>query len=296
MQELATFLSTAWVVQRGHPPAAIESDLDELKRFFAPTATGRRLRELVANLKPIDAPRPRSLPEEIFLGSGRQGLVTPEGRVVLHLLDAQLKAGETAFDAQTTAWAYRRVADLYRQWGRDRIIEALGLKEAALRRPVVGFNLLLLVNGSIGRERALPIPADAKHEDELSALLGPVIYAFVEALRPERRRSEAFRLRGGWVVTETRRHLFGLVNFDSTAIWVAENRSDDLVARLAHELARDRRGDDVPVADAFDALERAYARARPALASRGIAHERGPETRRIRDHLLFELQQARAAR
>ena len=214
--------------------------------------------------------------------------------MTLELLDDHLKEGRFVFDTDEVAWAYRIVADTYREWGRGRIIEALGLKEGALRLPVVSFNLVLLVNGSIGPEHALPIPESASKEAQLSGILAKLVDAFEKSLRPDARRSEPFRLRGGWIVTETRRHLFDFVDFGSTAIWLRVDRTQDLVRRLAGELRRQRHLSRDDVAAAFDALTAAYADARPALASWGIAHERTPNTRRLRSRLLEHYEQRRS--
>ncbi len=295
-RSLTSFLNAAWACQSGRPPAHLEGDLAHLEGFFSPTSTGRRLREILTKLPKIDAPRPSFIPQEIFLASptGR-GLVTPEGRVTLHLLDEHRSQELIAFQTDEVAWAYRIVADLYRSWGRDRLLEALGIRESALRIPVIAFNLMLLVNGSIGEASELPIPADKRQEQELSSVLGPVIDAFVDSLRPQRTRSESFRLRGGWVVTETSRHLFDYVTYTTKAIWIGRSRTKQLIDRLARELARDKACEASDVAQAFDALVRAYATARPALASRGLAHERSGETRSLRKLLLASFDKAQEA-
>jgi hypothetical protein len=294
-RSLLSFLSIVWKGQRGRPLADLENDLADLYRFFAPTATGRRLREAVATLPPVVGPRPASLSQEIFLASpGGGGLVTPEGRVTLHLLEMHRDQDPVAVLTDEVAWAYRIVADLYRTWGRERLLEALGIRESALRLPVVAFALTLLINGSIGKERALSIPLNEELEQELSGVLGPVIDAFVELLRPNRIRSESFRLRGGWTLSETTRHLFEFVAFTTSAIWIRRNRTKPLVERLARELARDKKRGSDDVAKAFEALARSYAHARPALASRGTVNERSAETQALKEQLLSNFKKARA--
>lgn len=283
--------------QRGRPPAGLESDLAHLGRFFSPTSTGRRLREAVIGLPKIHTPRPFPLPDELYLASPNgRGLITPEGRVALHLLEKRPEGVPVTFDVHEVAWAYRIVADLYRIWGRDRILEALGIKENQLRLPVIAFNLFLLVNGSIGEDKSLPIPPEEELERELSGVIGPVIDAFVGSLRVQRRATESFRLRGGWILSETSRHLFNFVSFTTKAIWIHRNRTKPLLDRLARELARDKTRGRVDVEQAFEELAKAYSRARPALASRGIAHERSAETRAIRDQLLSSLELAHEVR
>jgi len=293
---LESYLAAAWIAQTRRLPAALDSDLALLARFFAPTSTSRRLRASLAVLQSVSAPRPASLPEEIYIESPTgPGLVTPEGRVILYLLGAHRDSETVVFDLEEVVWAYRTVVALYRAWGRTRLIEALGIKESALRLPVVGFNLALLVNGSVGEAKAFPVPGDETEEQRLSSILGPVIDSFVESLRPRRKRRESFRLRGGWVLTETSRHLSDVVTFTSKAIWIRSNRQRQLVARLARELARDKGRGQSEVDQAFDALLESYARARPALASRSIGHERSAQTRMIKEQLLVSFGQASAS-
>jgi hypothetical protein len=292
---LESYLVAAWIAQTRKLPAGLDSDLALLAGFFAPTSTSRRLRAGIAGLQKLSAQRPALLTDEIFLESpSGRGLVTPEGRVLLHLLAKHGSREAVLFNLEEIAWAYRAVADLYRAWGRFRLIEALGIKESALRLSVVGFNLALLVNGSIGEERAFPVPAEESEEQELSGIIGPIIDAFVEVLRPRRKRRESFRLRGGWVLTETSRHLSAFVSFTSGAIWIRQNRQRPLVDRLGNELARDKGRALSDIAHAFDALLLAYGRARPALSARAVGHERSAQTRIIKERLLVAFGQASA--
>lgn len=294
-ESLASFLFKAWRLQRGCPPAALEGDLSYLARYFSPTLTGRKLREAVAVLPKLDIPRPAALTDEVFLDSpSGRGLVTPEGRVLLHLLSTQRDLDLPLFANGEVAWAYSTVAQLYQSWSRERVLEALGIKIGALRLPVIAFNLVLLVNGSVGEENALSIPPDEAAERQLSRILGPIIDSFVESLNIKRLKTESFRLRGGWVLSETRRHLFDYVSFTAHAIWILRSAKKPLVQRLGRELAernKDRSRHDVE--QAFEVLVQAYARARPALASRELVHERSGETRAIRDQLLAQYEHAR---
>jgi hypothetical protein len=285
-QEISTFLISAWSAQRGKAPADLAADLAFLAQFFAPTATTRRLRESLAQLKEVRAPR-SDLPEEIFLPwRTNRGLVTPEGRVALALLESHLTTEHVIVQTEEIAWAYAQVADLYRSWGRHRLLDALGRRERPLRLPVIGFNLFLLVNRSIGEDNAFPLPPAGELEQELSRTVGPIVAAFADALTSARGQSEPFRLRGGWIVTETNRHLSEFVTFSPNALWVIARQIAFLVARLARELVRAKGRTDQQIATALDALLQAYERARPKLASRGIAHERPSDTQRLKAQLL----------
>lgn len=293
-QDLGAFLSAAWLAQSGRPPGGLAADLDQLEKYFTPTSTGRRLRTVISGLAPSGRKRPSWMPTEMFLSSPNgRGLVTPEGRIVLHLLEQHWGDDPVAFDIYEVGWAYRTVADLYRVWSRGRLLEAMGITERALRLPVVAFNLFMLINGSVGEENAFPIPVDEDREEELSRIVGPVIDAFVVSLNPERKLGERFRLRSGWVVTETSRHLFGYIGYEKDAIWIVAGRVEMLIGRLSRELARARARTPVDVDVAFGRMVEAYANARPTLASRRVAHERSVATRTVRERLLAGFAEAR---
>lgn len=285
---LSSFLSEVWRTQRGHPPMKIESDLAFLESFFRPTLTGRKLRDIVARLPRLSSSPPLNLTEQVFLESPTgQGLVTPEGRVLLDLLPQPPTRTAVAISTDELAWAYSTVATFYRNVSRDRVLEALGIRTGALRLPVIGFSLFLLVNGSVGERNAFRIPSNPKKEEDLSRLLGPIIEEFVNALATKSKRAEPFRLRGGWVLSETRRHLFHYVDSARDSIWIRHRTVQSLTKKLGNELAvRDKNRRRHDVENAFEALLLAYSKARPGLASRASTHERSSQTRAIRDLLL----------
>lgn len=296
---LGRFLVAGWTAQSGRPPAALETDLAQLELFFSPTSSGRRLREALAALGRIPVEPPPFLTDQIFLPWRRgYGLITPEGRITLSLLEDHAQDERVVIQIHEIAWACAVATDLYRSWGRKRLLQALGIQTGALRLPVIAFNLFLAVNRSIGEARAFPVPSSAEAESELSHLVGPVLDAFVDTLKPSRTRTEAFRLRGGWIVTETSRHLNDFVKFTGDAVWILNDRLSPLLRRLARELARDRRRSAAVLEEGFQAMVRAYSIARPRLAARGLAHERTAETSSTKQELLrafAELKQNGAA-
>lgn len=296
-EALEVFLLKSWSGQQGLVPAGLENDLERMKALFSPTVTGRRLRDAVRTLPTIAAQQPSVVTDEIFLeSSDGRGLVTPEGRIVLQLLQDHSKQKEVIFTIEEVAWAYEVAADLYRNWGRDRILEALGLTESRLRLPVIAFCITLLVNGTFGQEKALVIPDDERREQQLSDIIGPIIDSFVTPLETTRRRSESFRLRGGWILSETRRHLFRYISYTDDSIWVRQSRATALIDRLSRDLARNPKRVRREVERAIDGLVEEYNRARPALASRGLAHERSSNTRTVRQELLAHFEETSVGR
>jgi hypothetical protein len=289
-EELLRFLVSAWRGQFRQAPATLSSDLRLLERVFDPAAQGARLREQIASLEDLPTPIP-NLPAEIFLPVGtNRGLVTPEGRVAIECLDRKLTPadGQIVIALEDIAWANRVVADTYRSWGRKRLLDAIRPRRA-VPIPTIAFALALLINGSVGPDRALPIATEHVKEEELSRLLGTVVDAFVRQLRPKRRQSEDFRLRGGWIITESTRNLFSLVKNERRRIWITEAGAVELPIRLGRELARQRGIDRVTARAAVDRLIDTYHQVRPQLVSFGLAHERPRRTTQIRDEFLASL-------
>lgn len=289
-EELVRFLVSAWRGQFRQAPASLPSDLRLLGRVFDPAAQGARLREQIAALEDLPTPIP-NLPPEIFLQAGtNKGLVTPEGRIAIECLERKLAPadGHIVIALEDIAWANRVVADTYRDWGRKRLLDVIRPRRA-VPIPTIAFALALLINGSVGPDRALPIATEHVKEEELSRLFGTVVDAFVRQLRPKRRRSEDFRLRGGWIITESTRNLFGLVKNERRRIWITEAGAVELPLRLGRELARHHGIGRVAAQDAVDRLIDSYHQARPQLVSFGLAYERPRRTTEIRNEFLAGL-------
>lgn len=289
-EELLRFLVSAWRSQFRKAPAGLSSDLRLLERFFDPAAQGARLREQIAALEDLPTPV-LNVPSEIFLPTGKEkGLVTPEGRVAMECLERKLAPtnGQIVIALEDIAWANRVVADTYRDWGRKRLLDAIRPRRA-IPIPTIAFALALLINGSVGPHLALPIATEHVREEDLSRILGSVVDAFVRRLRPSRRRSEDFRLRGGWIITESTRNLFGLVKNEKRRIWITEQGATQLPSRLGRELARHRGIDRSAAGAALDLLIDKYHQSRPQLVSFGMAHERPRRTAQIRDEFLTSL-------
>ncbi len=280
-------LNRAWFDLFARVPGGLNADLQLLKRYFHPIAQGARLRKLIAGV-PETAKERVPLPDLLFFRIDPQrGLITPEGRIVLDILKPLLASGgPVLMDITDIAWANRVVADLYRSWTRERL-RGVASTQVSLQLPVVAFVLTLLVNGSVGRDFALPIPRSEAQDEQLSHVLGPIVDAFVDRLRPQKRR-EPFRLRGGWIVTESTRRLFGVIARESDSLWIREGAD----AQLPHDLARtlsSRKYNPSDCVAALDALIVAYQGSRVDLASFGLSHERPSRTKRVRDTFVDAL-------
>ncbi len=317
---LVDALESLWERQSGRQPAQLDTDLDYLRLFFDPLAQGGRLRELIANLPNIPPVRSRLLRPPLILDDGDEMLVTLEGRTALHELQIRLGSDSTnsdvlLIDPDTVCIAQSRVYRRYRAWSIRKLGSVLRLtagKAEALRTPSLALLLLLLVNGSdsketafrrLGGARGLPdpnSPARLLDQTKLDAAIGDAVRAFCLALDAREREIRHFSLYSGYVVTEARRRLTGILGPEHDKLYVLPGQGERLVTRVAAELRRPKRSPETAsVLGAFDRMVDAYRGQLPTLAALGMAHERRDHTRRIRaqleDALNGDIRRARPA-
>lgn len=288
-QQISRTLTDAWVAQHGRPPARLDDDLAAL----APLEPGRKpggVRDLVLGAGRLGSDR-RSLPARLVIPVGAtRALVTPEGRIVLEVLRIMAAQQRTEVDRALMLFAHEHASQFYSE---PQLGWVTGHARGGDVRPTtIAFSLLLLVNGSIGEPRALHVPTESEDERRLAAAVAPVIDAFAEGIgAPGLNPAEVRRgMRSLWPITETPSQLVGQVlrtPRGKASFWIDEQEEDALVRRLGALLAaRSRpRINRTRVDDAFAALVRAYADARPALAARRMAFDRRDRTRRIAERL-----------
>jgi hypothetical protein len=202
--------------------------------------------------------------------------------VALAAIDDHLIRGDApiVLAIDELAWAYRIVAETYRGWSRDRLTEAIQ-PTGLLPVPAIAFVLTLLINGSIGEARGLPIETERIPEREVNALIDPVVNAFVRELRPKRGRSEPFRLRGGWILTEATRKLYDSVRNANRRVWIEEAAAPQIAVRLGRELRRHKDVTQQQLDAGIDSLLKAYRGVRPRLSSYGLGFEEPRRTAQV---------------
>ena len=272
-----------WLALMGRPPHLLEADLDDLAPLFANGASLKNLKARIYALPEADA-ETQQLPREVVLIIDGCALVTPEGRILLDvLLDLQRTGKETIdvdrqLSALTTATALR--TEWHATWLRNQF-------ESPISAPVLGAALFLLINGSVGRPRALLMPSDSNRDRELGAVVLPLIAEFSKALGGSAPVTDA-GIRQHWVFTQLSRLLGRDVAREKaeygTVTFIRTGRERDLLDELASRL--ERTGDShrryVAITDFIDS----YRRARGPLAALGQMHEDPTTTRRITDRLL----------
>lgn len=276
---------------------SIESDLDRLHRWFNPTATGKRLRESLAELQ-------TTVPSSIPLGDlvepidAERMVVSPEGRVAMWILAAGIRDRDLSADASDPLWlsrhqisvAWATLTDTYRKWNRQRLRDVTGLlreETASLRPSVLGLLLVLLINRNTSKERRLPASTSPRLSDDITRAVAEPALAFVQALSGERdsradaRGLDVYR---GWVIGEIARRLgSGLHREDG--IWIDESAVPGAEDRLLAALLN-RSPEQLPlVIKALNILLAEYQRVRPQLTTLGIAYERPSVTRRLFDKI-----------
>ena len=237
---IAEFLRAAWAAQFGQRPGPIEGDLELLGRLFRPDVSGASLRGAAATLEALTISPPRDLPAALYVPvDDTHGFVTPEGRVALEVIDHAgedpVSIGDSALLRATTI-----VATFYGESVRRHVGKTVGQPD--LRPLSFAFALLLLVNGSVGEERALRTPDTADEERRLMEAIAPALDAFSEGIGggPISRR-ESGRMEGNWVLTEVPRQLPTLIAKTKAGFWVQPHAYADAARRIGALLARRRR-------------------------------------------------------
>jgi hypothetical protein len=274
------------------PAHSLDEDLDALFVFFNPIATGRRLRDLLADLPAVPSVRSGLLRPPIVIGDEDDFLITPEGRVVFSVLTILLdqEQGSIMIDPDVVFNAERRVYERYRRWGLQRLDSVLRLrsgKAQTIALPSLGWLLLLLVNGSRSRDTAVRRLADRAAPRELDNAIAAVVAAFNAVLDPGTKLDpRQCSLYGGFVPTEARRRLPGALGPEQEYNYILPEGEDRVFTLIAAELSRPQRSPPTArVLEAFDRLVDTYRRELPTFAALDQAHERRLETHRIRQRL-----------
>ena len=292
------YLRSAWRAQYGRMPSTLSADLETLKGLFRSHVLAKRLRDAAEDLNIIAARRP-ILPEAIFVAvDDDRGFVTPEGRVLLDELERAEQSSAHIINRDTLIDAYALIADFYggshRQWMRKE------LTGGNLRPATLGFAIFLLINNSLGSNRALLLPSSIEEEHMLAGRILPVVSEFSTSIggSPVRQR-ETERLRSNWIITETKRQLGPYIarvdDGRTVKFWIEEERENGLIDELGRQLARRKLLSVSELQSALDKTLIKYDVARPMLTSWGLAHERSGHTAKVVNELTKAFTRASGA-
>jgi hypothetical protein len=310
-ERLRSALTARWSAAHHRPPGGLRPDLDAHKTFFDPVAQGKRLRRILLTVDPDPVEDRAALPLAFDI-DGTRALITPEGRIALDLLVRALAdpGDPVRIDTRLAVRLERDLLNLYRAWGRHRLVDTidnLGGGSRPLQVPAMGAALTLLVNRSDTPQRAIrrfggTDERDENHltDDELRRLrdertgrdvVDRAFFACADAFTREitgsrRRSQQKERLISGWTLHEITRRLPDALVIDDDVVYVIAEHRGRLLDLVAAELKRRTMNDAGQVADAFDALVRAFGEHAAELAGYGLLFERASETARLRADLL----------
>lgn len=278
------YLIRAWIAEHGTEPTDFDEDLEKLRPLFHSHVTGNRVRDRVKTLDRIPQSRPY-IPDVFFLPiDSERGLVTPEGRA---LIETTRDNNSDPSPADAVAAVARFYGDSLRAW------MAKSVETGLVPLPSVGFVIFLLINGSVGPERAMRFPSKQDEEADLARVVMDVASTFSSSVHgPAIKTKERAQLRTSWVVSQAVRHLGKRLTRDSdrrtglASIWVEEEQIPQLLTDIAIAIHARGRATPEDVAAAFDAAVAHYQQGRVILGAWGISHERRRHTQQLREGLL----------
>ncbi|WP_152926108.1 hypothetical protein [Microbacterium sp. GCS4] len=280
---IVRYLTRAWTTEHGAPPFDLEDDLDKLRPLFQSHVTGTRVREHVKALTPVPMSRP-FIPEVFFLAvDADRGLVTPEGRALIEAAQDPT-TGQAAGLVNTIAQFY---GESLRAW------MAKSVETGLVPLPSAGFAMFLLINGSIGQQRAMVFPREKHEEADLATVIMDVASIFSTTVHgPAIKPKERAQLRTSWVVSQAVRHLGTSLSRGSdrktglASIWIEEDHTTTLLNDISVAIRARSRATPSDIEAAFDAAVAEYERGRVILGAWGISHERRRQTQQIREDFL----------
>lgn len=283
-------LSALWETTYG-PPAVLRDDLQRMKVYFDPVASGARLRKAIGELAATEAEL-SALPPESFIDAGEgRVLITPEGRCALELLTLHSNdASVVVLDPAELQLVHLTLGDVYRAWGRHRLTQVVSLLQGQHKRlqvPAAAVVLALLINRNTDPERALARAPERDEQHLVDGTFFPAVDAFAEAVMPSTRRStEKESLVSGWRLHEATRRAPHAFAVEADRIFIRPGFEDDLLDLVARELAARKQVDVAALTAGFDAMADELRQRLPRLETLGLAFERPYETERLRDELV----------
>ncbi len=294
--ELAGALRSLWVAQVGAEPTTLREDLERLKEWFDPVASGDRLRRTLASAPPEKHEWQFRAPL-VYSTAGRV-LITPEGRAALFVL-------ADALDRQTGNAATSNVvpeqvlvndvvnelADLYRSWSRQRldgVAHLLGHETETLRPGAAGLLLVLLINRNTSAGRALPRSRIAAQRSPIEEAIREPALAWATAFTGKRASGVGIDLYRGWAIGELSRRLGSAfhLDFGDEGVYIEEDAVPSAIDRLVEDLAKRPARLRRRIPASWHALTDEYRRSRPRLTSLRLAFERPSFTQELERTLL----------
>ena len=271
-------LASAWRELTAREAGDLESDLRDLEPLFGPKSRIRTIRERVYDLTPR-SPNADPPPRQALMPIAGGLLITPAGRTLLHVLTEHRESGRPVIEPADYIGAIQALIDARAAWHQKWLSDQF---ETTLSPPPLAAALLLLINGSIGEDRALRLPADEEADKALAGVVIPLLARFAEALG-SKRTLETSTLRSHWAFSQVSRVLgrdvARMPSDEATLMYVKPGRPAHLLDELEHRLAKV--ADAHRRTEALDQFVNDYRAIRGQLALRGLMHEDPTATQRI---------------
>lgn len=275
---LRAALVALWEAQHG-PLGALDDDLARTRALFSPVSKSGTVRQTLAALGAI--PALGRVPDTPLVEAGPDGrpLVSPEGRVAIELLAA---APDVAGADAATG-----LLELYRDISRHRLRQVTGdwADTGKLAQvPAIGLLILLLFNGNVGEDAALP-RGDEDVAVERAVARAVEAFAAVVASSHRRTRQAGPRRLGSWELGELTRRQDHIVFRDASRLYVVPDGEPAATAAAGRLLARRRKLTGERLADGLDALSAACRAEAPLLVEHGLSvgddqrHRQSPQRR-----------------
>lgn len=296
-EELLESLEALWLAQIGVEPGELLGDLEALKRWFDPIASGERLRKALATV-PVASDGSPLQPPHIYRAGPDRVLITPEGRAAIEILRAAFSAATSLTKPETLLLDMTSVdsvanalAKVYRSWSRRRLDGVVGLlrhETATLRPGAAGLLLVLLINRNTAKERALPRPKNPQQRMAVETAIREPALAWASAFTGRRASGAGMDLYRGWAVGELARRLGSTIHlgFGECGIYIDEDAVPVARQRLLDDLEKRPVRSRQRIPGSWSALMDAYRRSRPKLASLGLAFERPSTTQDLERQVL----------
>lgn len=273
-------LTDCWRAQMGRRPGSLADDIDELAVLFGTGSKPKTIRDKVHAQRSASVAGADELPEPAVVVLDGVALITPEGRILLHVLVRLQRADSVVIEQDLQAFALDAALRARSTWHATWLRKQF---EGSLSAPAVGAALLLLVNGSVGTELGLLLPKDADADRQLGAALMPVIAGFSSALGGKES-DLSNGVRQHWAFTQISRLLGRQIAREpvpsGTLTYIREGQEKALLEELSRRL-ENLEPDPHRRREAVIALVDGYREARGALAAVGQSHEEPTATRRI---------------
>jgi hypothetical protein len=230
-------LEKCWIAFAQRATGDLTSDLEQLRPLYGTGANAQSLRGTMSELAPHCDPDP-ALPADLALTFEDRALITPEGRVLLEILQSLQRSGDNVITEVQALWAYNTALTTRCGWGRDWADKQL---RGNMSPPVLGAACFLLINGSVGADHALLLPEDDHDDRELGRLVLPLVARFSEALGGTPPPLDS-GLRSHWIFTQVSRLLPLDVRRDKgpggTHLFIRSDRETSLLSNLRMRLAK----------------------------------------------------------